>query len=149
MSNGTMSRDAIERELRNWSDGYWTSDKKYMAIYDPIYSIPSRNEVSKFLELAQQSIRSENTQNSKIWDCDQYSRYVWVEVAKHASKFNFSYKWPLGVVSGYFNWVGGGSEAHTCNWVYMVEGFSLIEPQNSSFHDIEDIVKKSIKLIIV
>jgi len=149
MSNETISRDALEKKIRIWSNGYWTSGKKSLKIYDPVYSIPTADEVAEFLVSVKQSIDSEGINNTNIWDCDQHSRYVWVEAGKYASKLKFSYKWPLGMVSGYFNFPDGSRGAHTCNWVYMVEGFALIEPLDFSFHDIVYIVEKSIKFFIV
>jgi hypothetical protein len=149
MSNRTISNNAIENKIRNWSKGYWTGNKKYMAIYDPLYTIPDHGEVLQFLKVVKQTICSEDTENDNIWDCDQYSRYLWVEGGKYVSKLGLSYKWSLGMISGCFYWVKGGSEAHTCNWVYTSEGFALIEPQTFIFYKLHDIVQKSIRLMIV
>ena len=148
MSDRTISIDALEREIGNWSKGYWTSGRNALAILEPVYAIPSSDDVAQFIDATKEAISSEDTHNTNIWDCDQYSRYVWVEAGKYASKLGFRYKWPLGLVSGYFKWVGDG-RAHTCNWVYMVEGVALIEPQGFIIKRVGDIIERSIRIVLV
>ena len=171
MSNGTISRAALEAKVRGtppgfrdgWTYGYWKPKDKSFLILDPVYSLPGSEDVRQFLLAARESIKSEDTHSTNIWDCDNFSRYLVVEASKYASKLGYIYKWPLGTVSGYFGWMGDGV-AHTCNWVYLAEfenidpfrPFALIEPQSLIDHQYsttyyleEEGIPGSIRLMIV